>query len=80
MGPPSVTSVLPPDSVRVTPGVSVSVMLVLAVAAVMPVVLYETLGRSLGEGREGAALIWGACQQLAASEADAIRRAGHEGE
>ncbi len=49
-------------------------------AAVMPVVLYETLGRSLGEGRESAALVWGACQQLAASEPEAVRRAGHEGE
>ncbi len=49
-------------------------------AEVMPVVLYETLGRSLGEGREGAALIWGACQQLAASDAESIRRAGHSGE
>jgi formate dehydrogenase len=49
-------------------------------AEVMPVVLYETLGRSLGEGLEGAALIWGACQQLAASNADPVRRAGFEGE
>ncbi|MDP6978664.1 MAG: molybdopterin-dependent oxidoreductase [Myxococcota bacterium] len=49
-------------------------------AAVVPVVLYETLGRSLGEGREGAALLWGAAQQLAAEEPDAVRRAGHEGE
>jgi formate dehydrogenase len=49
-------------------------------AAIMPVVLYETLGRSLGEGRESAALIWGAAQQLAASDADSIRRAGFEGE
>jgi len=49
-------------------------------ASIMPVVLYETLGRSLGEGRESAALIWGACQQLASEEPDAVRRAGHEGE
>ena len=49
-------------------------------AAIMPVVLYETLGRSLGDGREGAALIWGAAQTLAAEEPDAVRRAGHEGE
>jgi len=49
-------------------------------AGIMPVVLYETLGRSLGEGREGAALIWGACQQLAASDADSVRRAGFEGD
>jgi formate dehydrogenase len=49
-------------------------------AAIMPVVLYETLGRSLGEGLEGAALIWGAAQTLASSEADSVRRAGFEGE
>ena len=49
-------------------------------AAILPVVLYETLGRSLDEGRESAALLWGAAQQLAASEADSIRRAGFEGE
>jgi formate dehydrogenase len=49
-------------------------------AAIMPVVLYETLGRSLGEGKEAAALIWGAAQQLAASDADSVRRAGFEGE
>ncbi len=49
-------------------------------AAIMPVVLYETLGRSLGEGREPAALIWGACQQMVASHADSVRRAGFEGE
>jgi formate dehydrogenase len=49
-------------------------------AAIMPVVLYETLGRSLGEGRESAALIWGAAQQLAASEPESVRRAGFEGE
>ncbi len=49
-------------------------------AAIMPVVLYETLGRSLGAGRESAALVWGACQQLAASEPDAVRRAGYKGD
>lgn len=49
-------------------------------AGIMPVVLYETLGRSLGEGREGAALIWGACQQLAASDGESVRRAGFEGD
>jgi anaerobic selenocysteine-containing dehydrogenase len=49
-------------------------------AAIAPVVLYETLGRSLGRGREPAALIWGAAQQLAASDADSVRRAGFEGE
>jgi len=49
-------------------------------AAIMPVVLYETLGRSLGEGLEGAALIWGAAQTLASSETNSVRRAGFDGE
>lgn len=49
-------------------------------AEILPVVLYETLGRSLGEGRESAALIWGAAQTLAASDPDSVRRAGFEGE
>jgi anaerobic selenocysteine-containing dehydrogenase len=49
-------------------------------AAIMPVVLYETLGRSMDAGLEPAALIWGAAQQLAASDAESVRRAGFEGE
>ncbi len=49
-------------------------------AAIMPVVLYETLGRSLGEDLAGAALIWGACQSLVAEQPDSVRRAGFEGE
>ncbi|MBJ20165.1 MAG: molybdopterin-dependent oxidoreductase [bacterium] len=49
-------------------------------AAIMPVVLYETLGRSLGEGLEGAASVWGAVQTLAMENADSVRRAGFEGE
>ncbi len=49
-------------------------------AAIMPVVLYETLGRSLGAGLEGAALIWGAAQTLAMSEPESVRRAGFAGE
>jgi anaerobic selenocysteine-containing dehydrogenase len=49
-------------------------------ATVLPVVLYETLGRALGEGRESAALIWGAAQTLAASDPESVRRAGFEGE
>ncbi len=48
-------------------------------AAVMPVVLYETLGRSLDKGRESAALVWGAAQTLASSEPEAVQRAGFEG-
>jgi anaerobic selenocysteine-containing dehydrogenase len=54
-------------------------------AEVMPVVLYETLGRALansegGEGLEGAALLWGAAQTLAAEHPESVRRAGFEGE
>jgi formate dehydrogenase len=49
-------------------------------AAIMPVVLYETLGRSLGDGLEGAALIWGAAHTLAAENPESVRRAGFEGE
>lgn len=49
-------------------------------AAAMPAVLYETLGRSLGAGMESAALIWGAAQTLASTEPDSVRRAGFEGE
>ena len=49
-------------------------------AAIMPVVLYETLGRSLGNAQQSAALIWGAAQTLAASEPESVRRAGFEGE
>ncbi|MFT5695232.1 MAG: anaerobic selenocysteine-containing dehydrogenase [Myxococcota bacterium] len=51
-----------------------------SLASIMPVVLYETLGRALPKGRESAALIWGAAQTLAASEPEAVRRAGFEGE
>jgi len=49
-------------------------------AGILPVVLYETLGRSLGVGLEPAALIWGAAQTLAASHPDSVQRAGFEGE
>lgn len=47
---------------------------------IVPVVLYETLGRTLEPGLEPAALIWGAAQTLAASDPESVRRAGHEGE
>jgi anaerobic selenocysteine-containing dehydrogenase len=49
-------------------------------AGILPVVLYETLGRSLGEGLEPAALLWGAAQQLAGEHPESVRRAGFEGE
>jgi len=44
------------------------------------VLLYRTLGPSLGEGREGTALLWGAAHGCAASYPDAVRAAGFEGE
>ena len=46
----------------------------------VPVILYETLGRSLGEGNQAAALLWGAAHTLAGEEPDAVRRAGFEEE
>jgi anaerobic selenocysteine-containing dehydrogenase len=50
------------------------------VGTLMPIVLYETLGRTLGDGNEAAALLWGASQQLAGEHPDAVRAAGFEGE
>lgn len=49
-------------------------------AEITPVVLYETLGQTLGAGLEGAALFWGAAQMLAADSPESVRRAGFEGE
>ena len=47
---------------------------------IAPVLLYETLGRSLGDGLAPAALFWAASQNCAASYPDSVRRAGFEGE
>src|SRR5208283_3596852 len=44
-----------------------------------PVVLYETLGPTLGKGNEVAAIMWGAAQTCAMTYPDAVRRAGFEG-
>jgi len=49
------------------------------IRAMMPIVLYRTLGETLGEGNAAAALLWGAAQTLAQTEPDAVRRAGFEG-
>jgi len=46
----------------------------------LPVVLYETLGPALGDGKEIASVMWGLAQTFAASEPDAVRRAGYEGD
>jgi anaerobic selenocysteine-containing dehydrogenase len=47
--------------------------------ALAPYVLYETLGPTLPTGPSPAAL-WGAAQLCAMTRADAVRRAGYEGE
>src|SRR5262245_34878344 len=49
-------------------------------AGLAPVVLYETLGPTLGEGRAAAALLWGAAHTCAMAYPDSVRRAGFEGE
>jgi anaerobic selenocysteine-containing dehydrogenase len=49
-------------------------------AGIAPVLLYETLGPSLGAQRQSAALLWGAAQACAARYPDSLRRAGFEGE
>ena len=49
-------------------------------AALAPVVLYETLGPTLGQGNEAAAILWGAAHTCAMTYPDAVRRAGFAGE
>ncbi len=51
-----------------------------ALGTLTPVVLYETLGPTLGKGNEAAAIMWGAAQTCAMTYPDAIRRAGFTGE
>jgi anaerobic selenocysteine-containing dehydrogenase len=48
--------------------------------ALTPVVLYETLGPTLGKGNEVAAIMWGAAQTCAMTYPDAVRRAGFSGD
>ena len=43
----------------------------------LAVVLYETLGPTLGEGNEATAAAWGLAQLCAMSQPDSVRRAGH---
>ena len=45
-----------------------------------PVVLYETLGKTLPRGLEQAAILWSTAHFVANREPDAIRRAGIEGQ
>jgi anaerobic selenocysteine-containing dehydrogenase len=49
-------------------------------AAVGPSILYETLGRSLPDGADAAAVWWLGAHKCAAELGDAVRRAGLEGE
>ena len=48
--------------------------------ALAPVVLYETLGKTLPEGAQAAAVLWGLAHTAAMTFADSVRRAGFEGE
>ena len=49
-------------------------------AGLVPVVLYETLGPTLGAGNEATALLWGAAHTCAMSYPESVRRAGFSGE
>lgn len=49
-------------------------------AAVGAIVLYETLGRTLPSGMEGAAALWFSAQQVAMRHPEQVRAAGHQGE
>ena len=51
-----------------------------AISAYGAVVLYETLGKSLPAGKEGAAVLWFSCQMAAQKYPEQIRAAGHEGD
>ncbi len=43
----------------------------------LAVVLYETLGPTLGEGNEATAAVWGLAQLCALGQPESVRRAGH---
>src|SRR5262249_46220488 len=43
---------------------------------IMPLLLYETLGPSLGTGNEAAAAVWGIAHNFARRNPEALRRAG----
>ncbi len=49
-------------------------------ADLAPVVLYETLGPTLGTGNEAAAVLWGVAHTCAMTYPDSVRRAGFEGD
>ena len=46
----------------------------------LPVIAYETLGRTLPDGAAAAAVLWIQCQGVAQLMPDSVRRAGHAGE
>jgi anaerobic selenocysteine-containing dehydrogenase len=48
-------------------------------AEIMPVLLYDTLGTSLGAGNEGAAVIWGLAHNFARANAESLHQAGFAG-
>ncbi len=45
-----------------------------------PIILYETLGKTLPDGAAAAAFLWATAHQFAAQHAEAVHRAGHKGE
>lgn len=47
-----------------------------SLGAVLPLVLYRTLGPTLPAGLESAAAIWGLCHRFVMGDAQAVRRAG----
>jgi formate dehydrogenase len=47
------------------------------IARLAPYVLYETLGRTLPPGLEGAAALWGLAHRAAMTYPEAVKRAGH---
>lgn len=49
-------------------------------ASLTPIVLYETLGRTLPDGAQAAAGLWAAAQMCAATHPESVRGAGLEGE
>jgi anaerobic selenocysteine-containing dehydrogenase len=49
-------------------------------SSLAPLLLYEALGPTLGEGRQGAAAWWGLAHQCALAYPDSVRRAGFQGE
>jgi formate dehydrogenase len=49
-------------------------------AGLAPVILYETLGATLGSDNAAAALLWGAAHTCAMAYPDSVRRAGFDGE